>query len=442
MSNFSQFLRGTVSVGEWAFFPTQNNQWMTYTNNFTIDGAEYLRAGYLKVYDTNKYSQLIVANKHYGIVLSNVESNVVWQGDGYATNTSTVLVSNGNVYFCILGVNATSGNYLKTAAVANLTSNVTATANVNPYGFGNSPDRNFRDVVVFKNNVITIGCDTGGPGNWTLRYIASSTSSQGYLSGSTIGFVVPTANDNFCISMDDTLDNGISGNVRTSTTPPTWTSRTPSVSMTVRRCAWCKAANNYVFVTNGGTIYTAPDGFTFTLRTAPTGMPFPSYLSVAPSQFVASSDTATLISLTSNTLLKMTSNTNYSLISLDTILPYAYTIRSGTFEPPKITYVPSESRFYLYPSDGDMRGGIWSSSDDGATWNEHFMYTISSNLQVPTYNGVVVANGDLIIIQGNPVIVGRSGSFNRLNNTTPDYIGHINAQDQAFGQFAPYLRIA
>jgi len=336
MSYLTQFVGGN-SAG--SIVPGNNIAWGT---NPTINGIEYLRTGYLKTYTSSNAA------------FASAVPSATWIEPTASDAGWVVTAYSGGMQMFYLNSNYHMIEYQVTSAVRG-TSFASAPGTV---AISSTP----YDAMLF-NNYIIVATDTGSSGN--IRYSDGSNTSYTLATSvyfaSLAYFSFTAASSSLAVVAANNFDNDgyLSGKIQTSTNGTSWTSRTPSVTgVTVRRFFWSPVANAFFMITSTGAIYTTTDGYTFTARTAPSGMP----ATISENNYMfsglgASSSTSTLVSLGSSKLLKITGLTSYSIIDISSLIGNTNSA---------VRMLHDGTKYYM--SYYSAQGNLFTSTDEGTTW--------------------------------------------------------------------------
>jgi hypothetical protein len=437
MSSFSQFTGGGF-VGEITAAPSG-----TWQANPTFNGREYLKTGVVKAYSST-YSTLSTNLPTATSQTTSTATDTNWSNyisGGLSNYKGYKLEKGGSYYYLFL-----MGNYQNYSNVI-LFSYGTSLTSAPAGNSGSYGNYGVYDSITFNGYAI-----------WQLIYNNSGAATQscsiGYSNSTTQTYVtddaavlygrVFAASPTLCTSVRVANLNGATANIKTSTNGTTWTDRTPSITTSassVVRAVYSTVGSTFIYVTDNGTIYTTPDGYTLTARTTPAGTPSPGSV-YGPSMCVAAGPSATLISLGGYTsaggpyLLRTTDGVNFTLINLATAnnLGGAFTANIV----PQIVYDTTTSRFLM---SALSNGNVYAYSSDGITWTlaSTKIYATASKTE---YSGMNMVAGDLIICIGGASVANPCIFSNRILGS-PDYVGISSAQTFATGSgLSTYLRIA
>lgn len=231
-------------------------------------------------------------------------------------------------------------------------------------------------------------------------------------------------------------DNGTSFTT-TSTSANIYPSGSSASNRGMRRLCWSTAGNCFIGVMSNGSIYTSPNGITWTQRTSPSGMPTSiAYVGNSHGCFSAHSSSVSLISLgsTGNAtyLLRTTDGINFTLVDIGTFnLPF--------FQNSTPVLVWDGTTFIA------ANGNFWFLSTDGATWIQDYAKVSTPN----NYGAGLIsyANGELWSIgrlAPNSLDGGTTYSKwnGRYNLAPPQVVGDATARTWAgSSSYTPFIRI-
>jgi hypothetical protein len=389
-------LKGNAGAPAGSIVPLSNLATPAYA---IINGKQYLKTGTLVTYNS-AYASLASGLPGAGFFTPDA-SNGNWLQNN--SGGQRFLYKNGK-YFWLFG------GLTQIPAGSSLTTTPTNETAVNGYSIS--------DGVEFGNYLIVCGESTQtrvnystGNGAWTnaISYTFSQTSCF---------WRFLAASPSLCVVLASQFinDGEQSYKIATTTNGTSWTYRTPSIlgSIYPARFFWSTAANAFVMITSEGAIYTTTDGYTFTSRTAPSGMPttINANYNLLNQSTVAESSTATLCSLGSGKYLRVTGITSYSVVDLSA--------NHGT-SPSLIRPIAYDgSKFWLGNFSGSS--ALYYSTDNGLTFSPSFsMYNaqyLTNNFQV---TAVSYVNGKHIVVANyRPYDVSTKLT---ANPTVPDLVG-------------------
>jgi hypothetical protein len=436
MSNLSTFKGGASGAAIGDFIPGVITYW---GDNPTISSKEYLRTGVLKPY-TSTYADLITLNKTFGVVNCNAPANTwitapnVWvtQVPQYPVNFLYKVEKSNNTtfHFIFLSDSVSNANIRLGSSFSSAPSN---TVILNRTTF--EPQSNLLvDSITYNAKSIILATSRVWHANTT-----SYANSFQFVSG---GFRHLIANTSHVFSIRSDVANTQSGSIVSSPDGYTWTNVTPSVSMTtVRRAAFCNAANLIVYANATGNVWSSNNGFTLTSVGRPNNMP-----TVVPeirygnSMWVASSPNSTFISVGEGKLLKVNSGPTYTVVDLTT-LPLTPENHFSKYSMPRIVY--DGFRFILI--DDYYNAKYFYSTDEGLTWTRDFdLYTGNTNyLTHMTNYGTNYVDSKLFVALGDSVTLNVAPFDATVNvaQSAPNYIGTFDEYSSDIFT-TTYLRIA
>lgn len=445
MSTLTQFT-GTTPIGGTTTFSTS-----TYGTNPTLNGAEYLAAGYTKPYSAT-YATFYntVPSGTTQIPTTNANSDNTWT---LTANVTSAQNNGAKLEYSSVGTNY----WYFWMGTQN------ASFPGNAYAYGSSISSTSTSIV----NGSYVGYDSITFAGYALFSFLSSPTYLAYRCSTTAttAFSVTTpigwaASPSLCVGVQmGTAITNSSGFVTSSTNGTTWTAQTPSILMSgtrIYRVAYSTVGGVFIYVSNDGTIYTSTDGFTLTQRSSPSGMPTAfGLITVFGNQFfTANSPSATIISIGGGNagggpyLLRTTNGTTFTLIDLSNTGNGAFALQnsSGTRATPIVTYDTTTSKFVMTNAMGTTTltnnpAPFYATSTDGITWTlDSFKVSSAFSYAIPA--GIGMANNNFYVSIGN-----NNGTnafvtpcfFNSKIGAAPDLVGNPSSPSQ--GSIA-YARIA
>lgn len=450
MSTLTQFLPpGDSFVGEIIAGPSA-----TWGGNPVFSNREYLRTGLIKTYSSN-YANLLSSLPTACVANQTVQ---LASGTNWDLATTASAFFNTNVtYQGVFSVYSLGGNYhIHYATNAELSSggsvgvrfgssfSSTATTDIplTPSA-GSAPSYTFSSVLFSGKIIIAAYQPTL---NATGARIYRSTGASYTLSHdpTTVNTIYLSASPSLCVGVGFAVDSTGSARIVTSTDGTTFTERISDANMgTCSRFCYSTVGNVFIFVNTSGAIWTSANGFNWTSRTAPTGMPT-SLDSNAQRAYYAVTATATYIMLGAPTtaatyILKTTDGTTFSLVDLATTgsgnLVGIFTGTSSAV--PYLNY----NGTYLYITYLTNR----AYSTDGTNWTLDTVINQTQDAALTATDKSTARYTD----STNVYYLFRSNTVNRIFNftsksfgATPDFVGSATAVTFATGSnLSTYFRI-
>jgi hypothetical protein len=450
VSTLTQFLpQGDSFVGEIISGPVA-----TWGGNPVFSGKEYLRTGLIKSYSSD-YASLLTSLPTACVANQTVQ---LASGTGWDLATSASNFFNTNVtYQGVFNVYFLGGNYhIHYATFAELSSggsvgvrfgaslSSTATTDIPlTVSSGSAPSYSYASVLFDGKIIIAAYQPTL---NATGARIYRSTGASYTLSHnpSVVNTLFLAASSSLCIGAASAVDSTVNARIVTSPDGTTFTERVSDVNMgTCSRLCHSTTGNVFVFVNTAGAIWTSANGFNWTSRTAPTGMPT-SLDGNAHRAYYAVTPTETYIMLgapntASTYILKTTNGTTFSLVDLATAgsgnLVGIFTGTSSAV--PYLNY----NGTYLYITYLTNR----AYSTDGTNWT---LDTVINQTQDAALNAVDKSTARYSD-SNNVYYLFRSNTVNRIFNftsksfgATPDFVGSAAAVTFATGSnLSTFFRI-
>ncbi len=472
MSTLTQFLPpGDSFAGE--TIPGLTSAWGI---NPTFSGREYLATGYLKTYTSN-YASLAANFKNYvanynteqwGILVPSTQQTTPatnsWSRAYYQNNNGGQSFSAGagfKIYYLGGNFHSVFHHYTNypisngyalygTSFGSAATNGLVQPANTNT----RQNDFVVNDSCLF-NNYLFVGRQQAAVTAITFDRSAGSTYTSAVYTASGAqdrvynAYLMAASPTRMLIFFN--LANGnastVSGSVVYTTNGTSFTTTGTNVNIypggssaddrQMQRLTWSPAGNCFIGVMTNGTIFTSPDGVTWTSRTAPTGMPTSvNWVMNTNGMYAAHSNSVSLISLgsTGNAtyLLRTTDGINFTLVDI------------GTFNLP---FFQNSTPVLMW--DGTTfvvaNGNFWFLSSDGTTWIQDYAKVSTPN----NYGAGVVS-----IANGEVWTVGRLAPNNldggttyskwngRYNLSAPQVVGDATARTWASGSsYSPFIRI-
>jgi len=315
----------------------------TASPNPIINGAEYLKSSVLK--SASGYSSLLSSAPYLGCVLG-----TVGQPHGVANPVGVAGTSNGNVYVI-------PGDGVESTRVAPSVSGSFSAVSDTSHSVPDFCVMGPRLVLLRGTNQVTSVSGSTG----TLMTI---TSNQTLCAANTAGTL--------CVLGSSNIDNTSGGTV-TSTNGSTFTSRTPTAGMSdCRIILWNQSSGTFLFITGSGQLWSSPDGFTMTARTA-LGVNV-ACLPERPANCWASSPTSAAFLADVSTagapsfraLCRTTNGTSFTVTPVSTLLG----LDGFQTNPTSLAFVGSEWIMWGSHTQVGGIGSVYRSTDDGVTWTK------------------------------------------------------------------------
>lgn len=469
MSTLSQFLpQGDSFAGE--TIPGLTSAWGI---NPTFSGREYLATGYLKAY-TPDYASLAANFKNYVANYNTEQWGIVNPGAGTTTPASNSwsrkYYSNstgGNSTFLAYKIYYLGGNFHSifhhftnypigegyalygSSFGSAATNGLVQPANTNAY----QQDFVVNDSCVF-NNYLFVGSQQNTVFLPTFARSAGSAYTAGVYTATNFqnriynGYLMAASPTRMLIFFN--LQNGqastATGSVVYTDNGTSFTTTGTSANIypggsssggTMARLCWSTAGSCFIGVMTDGSIYTSPDGITWTQRTSPSGMPTNiGWVGNSHGNYSAHSNSVSLISVGSvgnaTYLLRTTDGINFTLVDI------------GTFNLP---FFQNSTPILVW--DGTTfiaaNGNTWFLSTNGSTWIQDYAKVSTPN----NYGAGLIsyANGELWSIgrlapsnlDGGTTYSKWNG---RYNLSPPQVVGDATARTWASGSsYSPFIRI-
>ena len=445
--------------------------------NPTFAGREYLATGYLKTY-TADYASLAqnfksyVANyntEQYGVVSPsgrtyNPSSNS-WSRNYYSNSTGGNSATAGvgyKIYYLGGNFHSVFHHYTNypigdgyvlygTSFGSAATNGLLQPANTNSY----QNDFVVNDSCIF-NNYLFVGRQQANVTDPTFDRSAGSTYTSGVYGAQTNlqtrlynSYLMAASPSRMLIFFNLTNGNAstVNGSVVYTDNGTSFTTTGTNVSLyplttaandrLMNRLTWSPAGNCFIAVMTDGSIFTSPNGTTWTSRTAPTGMPTGiNWVSNSHGTYSAHSNSVSLISLgsfgTATYLLRTTDGINFTLVDIGTYnLPFFQNSTPVLFWD-GTTFVAAN-------------GNNWFLSSNGITWIQDYAKVSTPNNfgagAVSIANGEVWSVGRLApsSLDGGTTYSKWNG---RYNLAAPQVVGDATGRTWASGSsYSPFIRI-